>query len=180
MKTKRELLLNTLSALNRMITLLFHLFFFSFLSSYGPLLLLLSCSASRLPGTTLSRALVSRSCVKKKGKIVEVSCVILLRRFPWRLWYWQRFNIVSIVGNFRFICFSIFLFSLLASFSSVVVQEEISWIHRTLPVSFVYGWWYFFLTCSSLLRLRLLMHQLRDSLYYIGHIRITLSIHLPY
>jgi uncharacterized protein YybS (DUF2232 family) len=82
--------------------------------------------------------------VKKKGKIVEVSCIILLRRFPWRLWYWQRFNIVSIVGNFRFICFSIFLFSLLASFSSVVVQEEISWIHRTLPVSFVYGWWYFF------------------------------------
>lgn len=122
MKTKRELLLNTLSALNRMITLLFHLFLFSFLSSYGPLLL--SCSASRLPGTTLSRALVPRSCVKKKGKIVEVSCVILLRRFPWRLWYWQRFNIVSIVGNFRFICFSIFWFLYLRLFLVLLFKRK--------------------------------------------------------
>lgn len=142
MKTKRELLLNTLSALNRMITLLFHLFLFSFLSSYGPLLL--SCSASRLPGTTLSRALVPRSCVKKKRKdcrgflchsfaTIPLTSLILTK-IQHRVNSWE----------FPFYLFFNFLISLLASFSSVVVQEEISWIHRTLPVSFVYGWWYFF------------------------------------
>lgn len=123
MKTKRELLLNTLSALNRMITLLFHLFLFSFLSSYGPLLL--SCSASRLPGTTLSRALVPRSCVKKKKDCRGFLChsfatipltYLMLTKIQHRVNSWE----------FPFYLFFNFLISLLASFSSVVVQEEIS------------------------------------------------------
>jgi hypothetical protein len=176
-KNERELLLNTLSTPNRMITVLFYLslFFSSFLSTLlysSPILLCFTVT-----GNT-SRSLVplrEKEDWKKKCFLCHSFATFPLTS------HWHDVN----SWNSCFICFLNFILTFLLR-SRVVLFKRKSLEFAglcccsLLCLSLFCLWMMIFSGSCSLLRLRLLMHQLRDSLYYIGHIRITLSIHLSY